>query len=76
MERQGETTGASPMRDGKAEAARVREALHRIIDVADMIQGAHEAERDPSADAGDLRRRPLGRRRRAGPERTAAGADA
>jgi len=36
MERQGETTGATPTRDGKAEAARVREALRSIIDVAGM----------------------------------------
>ncbi|HXO43332.1 MAG TPA: hypothetical protein VN999_17915 [Thermoanaerobaculia bacterium] len=36
MERQGETTGTTPTRDGKAEAARVREALRSIIDVAGM----------------------------------------
>lgn len=36
MERQGETTGASPTRDGKAQAARVREALRSVIDVAGM----------------------------------------
>jgi hypothetical protein len=36
MERQGETRaeGVCPARDGKAEAARVREALRSIIDVA------------------------------------------
>ena len=42
MERQGETTGASPTRDGKVEAARVREALRRIIDVADLSHRAIE----------------------------------
>lgn len=38
MEGRNETTGegASPIRDGKAEAARVRQALRSIIDVADM----------------------------------------
>jgi hypothetical protein len=38
MERQSETRadGATPARDGKAEAARVREALRSIIDVAGM----------------------------------------
>jgi hypothetical protein len=36
MERQGETTGATPTRDGKAETARVREALRSVIDVAGM----------------------------------------
>jgi hypothetical protein len=36
MERQGEATGATPTRDGKAEAARVREALRSVIDVAGM----------------------------------------
>lgn len=42
MERQGETTGASPIRDGKAEAARVREALRSVIDVAGMSKRAIE----------------------------------
>lgn len=61
MERQGETTGASPIRDGKAETARVREALHRIIDVADMSQRAIERSLAARGQGFDMNRMLTGR---------------
>ncbi len=61
MERQGETTGASPMRDGKAEAARVREALRSVIDVAGMSQRAIERSLAARGQGFDMNRMLTGR---------------
>jgi hypothetical protein len=61
MEQHGETTGTSPMRDGKAEAARVREALRSVIDVADMSQRAIERSLAARGQGFDMNRMLTGR---------------